>query len=395
MPQIRHIIANGGGQPAETVGSAIMLLDEEIAAVHALLPPWEPVEREFVAHQSELADSLAALEAQLARLGDTIDPGLSDAARSTIALAERGEQDVDNRLRERLQTLAHVHDALARLRELPTVDAIIARAAAEACAAGGFDRAVVYQLRGPELIAESFHVAGQPEISARMLEFSRDLPLRLEPQSYEREMIRRRMPMCVHDALTNPHSFHPQAEVYDVHSYVAAPIFPAGKVIGFVHADHRLKPRHVDEFDRDALFAFAEGLGLTIERARLTERLRGQGDELRRLLRRADAVVGDYLDAEIELVAEHGDEHTAARTAEALLTGIAPGNDVSRLLSRREYEVMELLVKGASNGQIAAQLVIAEDTAKTHVKRILRKLGAANRVEAATTWLKAQQRGRA
>ena len=100
---------------------------------------------------------------------------------------------------------------------------------------------------------------GHPDVAAQMLEFSRDLPLRLEAQSREREMIRRRMPMCVHDAMTNPHSFHPQAEVYDVHSYVAAPIFPAGKVIGFVHADHRLKPRRVDEFDRDALFAFAEG----------------------------------------------------------------------------------------------------------------------------------------
>jgi DNA-binding NarL/FixJ family response regulator len=55
---------------------------------------------------------------------------------------------------------------------------------------------------------------------------------------------------------------------------------------------------------------------------------------------------------------------------------------------------MELLVNGASNGQIAAQLYIAEDTAKTHVKRILRKLGASNRVEAATIWLKASQRPR-
>jgi DNA-binding CsgD family transcriptional regulator/GAF domain-containing protein len=371
-----------------------MRLEEEIAAVNALLPPWEPVERDLAADHTERADSLATLEAQLARLGDAVDPDLSAAAHRVVALAEQGEHDADTRLRERLDTLARVHTSLARLREFQSVDAIIARAAAEACASCGFDRAVVYQLRGPELIAESFHVEGHPDLAAQMLEFSRDLPLRLEPKSHEREMIRRRMPMCVHDAMTNPHSFHPQAEVYDVHSYVAAPIFPAGKVIGFVHADHRLKPRRVDELDRDALFAFAEGLGFAIERARLTERLRGQGDELRRLLRRADAVVGDYLEAEIELVTEPGDGHVATRTAEALLAGIAPGRDVGRLLSRREHEVMELLVKGASNGQIAAQLVIAEDTAKTHVKRILRKLGAANRVEAATTWLKARQRER-
>ena len=46
--------------------------------------------------------------------------------------------------------------------------------------------------------------------------------------------------------------------------------------------------------------------------------------------------------------------------------------------------MLALLAEGASNGQIAAQLVIADETAKTHVKRILRKLGATNRVEAAT-----------
>ena len=45
----------------------------------------------------------------------------------------------------------------------------------------------------------------------------------------------------------------------------------------------------------------------------------------------------------------------------------------------------------ARPNHIAARLVITEDTAKSHVKRILRKLGAANRVEAATIWLKAQQ----
>jgi DNA-binding CsgD family transcriptional regulator len=64
---------------------------------------------------------------------------------------------------------------------------------------------------------------------------------------------------------------------------------------------------------------------------------------------------------------------------------------VEAALSRREREVLALLGTGASNAQIAAQLVISDETAKTHVKRILRKLGAANRVEAAALWLRAQQ----
>lgn len=59
-------------------------------------------------------------------------------------------------------------------------------------------------------------------------------------------------------------------------------------------------------------------------------------------------------------------------------------------LSPREVEVMGLMVRGRSNKQIAAELQIAEDTAKNHVKNILRKLGAQDRTHAAT---EAIQRG--
>jgi DNA-binding CsgD family transcriptional regulator len=163
---------------------------------------------------------------------------------------------------------------------------------------------------------------------------------------------------------------------------------PEGRVIGFIHADHRLKPRRVDDFDRDALWAFAEGFGYAVERARLTDRLRAQGHELRRLLQRTEAVVAEYLDAEVELAAERGDGAGATRAAAALV----PEDDdaLAGTLSKRELEVLALVGGGASNAQIAARLFITEETAKSHVKRILRKLGASNRVEAATIWLKAQ-----
>jgi len=51
-------------------------------------------------------------------------------------------------------------------------------------------------------------------------------------------------------------------------------------------------------------------------------------------------------------------------------------------LTGREVEVLHLLARGASNQAIAATLVVSLPTAKTHVARILAKLGAANRTEA-------------
>ena len=52
-------------------------------------------------------------------------------------------------------------------------------------------------------------------------------------------------------------------------------------------------------------------------------------------------------------------------------------------LTKRELEVLRLVVEGRSNGEIGAQLFVSRKTASVHVSNILRKLGAANRIEAA------------
>ena len=65
----------------------------------------------------------------------------------------------------------------------------------------------------------------------------------------------------------------------------------------------------------------------------------------------------------------------AQRVAEPM----RPGHD----LTRREREVLALLVGGKTNNELAAELGISRGTAHLHVSNILSKLGAGNRTEAA------------
>jgi len=95
------------------------------------------------------------------------------------------------------------------------------------------------------------------------------------------------------------------------------------------------------------------------------------------------------------LAAARGDSWLSARMTSKLVSSYAALADQGpplvclrdSELSPRERSVLSHLALGMTNRQIADALDIAETTVKSHVKSLLRKLGARNRSEAtAITW---------
>jgi DNA-binding NarL/FixJ family response regulator len=84
-----------------------------------------------------------------------------------------------------------------------------------------------------------------------------------------------------------------------------------------------------------------------------------------------------------------GDAVIAPSATRRLLAHVAVGADMAEAedprfatLTEREREVLELIARGQSNAEISTTLFLSETTVKTHVRRVLAKLGVRDRVQA-------------
>jgi len=94
----------------------------------------------------------------------------------------------------------------------------------------------------------------------------------------------------------------------------------------------------------------------------------------------------EQLVAAIQLIAAEDALLAPARTRRLIEAHIRPRVAMSReelsSLTPREVEVLKLVARGLSNDQIADQLIVGENTIRTHLAHILSKLGVRTRVQA-------------
>ncbi|HWU22103.1 MAG TPA: LuxR C-terminal-related transcriptional regulator [Nocardioides sp.] len=285
--------------------------------------------------------------------------------------------------------LRRVGRALDDLSALKTVQQLVDRAPVAICEIG-FDRAMISRIHESEWVVERFYSAVDPAEAAEITASARTENERLGPNVIELEMVRRRVALLVPDVSREPRVNPRLAAMTGSSSYVAAPISPAGEVVGFLHAD-RLSSTPVTAFDREVLALFAQEFGQLVSAAKLRERferLRSTMDELLSSL--GGIVKGDPFDGPMGLVTEAFERSTPSTSAlqPRSMRGVMGGcAEIDDLLSEREREVLRLMAHGETNGRIASRLFITEGTVKSHVRHILRKLNAANRAEAVCRWL--------
>jgi DNA-binding CsgD family transcriptional regulator len=325
--------------------------------------------------------------ALLAEAGST--PGSANTS-DLVALLD-GVRQVEDLLHDEIQDRypagsGIVRDALALMRRRSTVEQLI-RTAPEIVIGLGFDRVLLSRIEDGNWIPISMHVRDDSAEAARVLGVCRRGLGQIHAALPEYDLVRHRRPIVVAppvwretlrgDGIVLPRSC----------GYVAVPVIEHGTVIGMLHADRYQQRCRPDDLDRDRLWTFAEGLGIALDSATSRDSLRALSVRISRAAADLDRETDDgwppggpgdpAMPVSLIADARGGCRQPAARY------------DHTGGLTHREIEILQLMAAGHTNAQVARRLVITEGTVKSHVKRVLRKLGAANRAEAVARWMRA------
>lgn len=278
------------------------------------------------------------------------------------------------RYAELLQRLPELHDGL---RNAADVGELLARGTELACRECAFARGVVVGLRDDRLSADAtgvLHTAESDDLRRRVTSD----PPPLTAGTVEAELVRRP------DATLRPTAQMPSvlADAFALENPAFGVIAPEGGVVGFLVLDRPARP--VDDADRAIVALFGRMLSVVLEHVTMRARIAELSRELRFMTVSAQALATEAFEGAITLPV-HGRHLPAFRGMER--TAAAPSQRARSLLSDREAEIAGLLAQGRSNREIAEQLFLSPETVKDNVARIVRKLGASNRVEAAVRFL--------
>lgn len=357
------------------VGDCIERTREVLSATAALLAE----DQRPLPADGDLDGSDSALDSARRALADCIDdnPGELSGARAAVLLLNSVAVQADVKdalLQRRADVATGAREAVAALRSAPSASALAERAPIEVRRIG-FRRALFSRIEQGTWLARSGFAIDDPEFGGAMVEIGRAHPRRLNGPLLESEMVRRGAPIVISDPQSNPRVHAEFIRYTGTTSYVAAPVLAWGEPVAMIHADRDVDSE-VDEFDRCILGTYAEGLGLAIERAQLMERLQAVRRATSDYVAGVHAIADDFTADIVDTAALGGDPGCEPVHPRTLL------DERGERLTLREWDVLRNLASGKTNAQIATGLFVTEGTVKSHVKHILRKLGATNRTEA-------------
>lgn len=318
--------------------------------------------------------------------------GFADLADRLSQLGIAREQSALQSGEQFSRALSAVLEALTVVRAEPRPAELITASPRHLCASGIFDRVLLSRVRGSTWLPQALYRLGPTGSVTLEIDGVVDgLDVALASPLVEAEVVRRRLPALIQDAQTEPRVHRPLVERTGTTEYVVAPVVANSMVIALLHADLVTGSRPLSALDRDLLRVYADGVGLSYERAWLAERSELQRRKVAEVCEAAVRSLReiDRFPVGLSMV---GDRGLAAvrEPGTPMRDRMVEPRDAGKLsrLTAREREVLALLASGITNAQLADRLTVAESTVKSHVKHILHKLGAGNRASAIACYLR-------